>query len=166
MEISIPIHQYIQDYSNPPYPSLSPHIVNTRGTTAFVPRIDASSFLPRSCFRGFTQSITIMHQKTWNGRYQWSRFGGENPGGKGGGCFFFGNVVFVGFKFLGGDFCSSRFYPLVFPNIAGWNLPMLNRKYIFNPGPFSSQLCISLPEGIVFLELLWDAFLGMSELLL
>ena len=33
-------------------------------------------------------------------------------------------------------------YPLVFPNIAFWsNIPIFNGKYIFNPGPFSSQLC-------------------------
>ena len=30
---------------------------------------------------------------------------------------------------------------LWYTNIAGWNIPMFNRKYIFKPGPFSSQLC-------------------------
>ena len=28
-------------------------------------------------------------------------------------------------------------YPLVNDHIAGWNIPIFNRKYIFNPGPFS-----------------------------
>ena len=32
-------------------------------------------------------------------------------------------------------------HTLWWTNIAGWNIPMFNRKYIFNPGPFSSQLC-------------------------
>ncbi len=32
---------------------------------------------------------------------------------------------------------TSRTYPLGFTNIAGWNIPIFNRKYIFNPGPFS-----------------------------
>ena len=27
-------------------------------------------------------------------------------------------------------------------NIAGWNIPMLNRKYIFNPGPFFIALLV------------------------
>ncbi len=26
-------------------------------------------------------------------------------------------------------------------NIAGWNIPIFHRKYIFNPGPCSGQLC-------------------------
>ena len=29
-------------------------------------------------------------------------------------------------------------YPLVSPNIAGWNITIFTRKCIFNPGPFSS----------------------------
>ena len=28
-------------------------------------------------------------------------------------------------------------YPLVNDHIAGWNIPMFSRKYIFHPGPFS-----------------------------
>ena len=32
-------------------------------------------------------------------------------------------------------------YPLVNDHIAGWNIPSLTRKYIVNPGRFSSQLC-------------------------
>ena len=33
-------------------------------------------------------------------------------------------------------------YPLVNDHIAGWNdITIFDRKYIFNPSPFSSQLC-------------------------
>ena len=35
-----------------------------------------------------------------------------------------------------------RGYPLGFTNIAGWNIPMFNRKNIFNPGPFSIDMLV------------------------
>ena len=32
-------------------------------------------------------------------------------------------------------------------NVVGWNIPIFNRKCIFNPGPpFSRQLCELIPE--------------------
>ena len=38
-------------------------------------------------------------------------------------------------------------YTPVFPNIAGWNITIFNRKYIFNPGPpFSSNRYVRLAE--------------------
>ena len=33
-------------------------------------------------------------------------------------------------------------YPPVFPNIAGWKIPMFNREYIFNPGSFSIAMFV------------------------
>ena len=41
---------------------------------------------------------------------------------------------------------ALKHYPLVNDHIAGWNISSFNRKYIFNPGPFSSQLCLLIPE--------------------
>ena len=32
-------------------------------------------------------------------------------------------------------------YPVVNDHIAGWKIPIFNGKYMFNPGPLSSQLC-------------------------
>ena len=34
-------------------------------------------------------------------------------------------------------------YPLVNDHIAAWNIPIFNRKYIFNPGPFSVAMLVS-----------------------
>ena len=57
-------------------------------------------------------------------------------------------------------------HTLVFPNIAGWNVPFFNRKYIFNPGPpFFSQLWFSdrisvasTVNSIIFVAHFWIWF--------
>ena len=40
-------------------------------------------------------------------------------------------------------------YTLVFPNRAGWNIPVFDRKYIFKLSPFSSQL-LSVYQSVSF----------------
>ena len=33
-------------------------------------------------------------------------------------------------------------FPLVFPSVAGWNMPIFNRTYIFIQGPFSIAILV------------------------
>ena len=46
---------------------------------------------------------------------------------------------------------TTIIYPLVSTNIAGWNMPIFNRKYIFNPCPFSiAMFDISEKHSILY----------------
>ena len=48
-------------------------------------------------------------------------------------------------------------YPLVFPNRAGWNIPVFDRKYIFKLSPFSSQL-LSVYISVSFFTVSYKTF--------
>ena len=44
---------------------------------------------------------------------------------------------------LAGDWRpGKKRYPLVVPNIAGWNIPIFNRKYIFNGSIFQPAMLV------------------------
>ena len=39
-------------------------------------------------------------------------------------------------------------YPLVNDHMAGWNIPIFNRKYIFNPGPAIPATAMLVDPGV------------------